>query len=479
MVEEPLQYPLAYPAYLCQPDGGRTGAGGHTDPDNLSGSADQQRRGKRLRTGGPDRGQYEIPRGGQWISFAEEPGKVYTMRAIFGTSGLRDEGVVIAEIDKAIFEDRFRPLEEKRQFGILSVEKRIRILYGEQYGISLSSGVGEGTVVLVRLRLYHRIVQGLTRGAMKEEKGTAGRFSIRDYPEREPACCFYLIPQLCGLFTFKQWCREISFRCIRQHGHDCFSGTEFFSQLQCSGYICAAGDAAEDAFLSGEVFRSLQRFLIGDDTDVIVDFPVQDCRDQSVPYPHLQVGADGTAGEDRRMFRLDSPNFHLGILGFQHFAYAGYGAAGADTGTEAVDGAGYLFEYFKGGMVPVCLCVVRILKLLGDIDFGIFPFHAQRCLEAFFDAGADIPRVVDKDHFRPVVVHQFATLFADRIRHDDDRAVSFHSSHEGKPDALIAAGRLHDDRIGFYLSFPFRFADHIVGRSCFYGAAHVQSLKFH
>ena len=44
------------------------------------------------------------------------------MRAIFGTSGLRDEGVVIAEIDKAIFEDRFRPLEEKRQFGILSVE---------------------------------------------------------------------------------------------------------------------------------------------------------------------------------------------------------------------------------------------------------------------------------------------------------------------------------------------------------------------
>ena len=118
------------------------------------------------------------------------------MRAIFGTSGLRDEGVVIAEIDKAIFEDRFRPLEEKRQFGILSVEKRIRILYGEQYGISLSSGVGERTVVLVRLRLYHRIVQGLTRGAMKEEKGTAGRFSIRDYPEREPDCCFYLIPQL-------------------------------------------------------------------------------------------------------------------------------------------------------------------------------------------------------------------------------------------------------------------------------------------
>ncbi len=170
MVEEPLQYPLAYPAYLCQPDGGRTGAGGHTDPDNLSGSADQQHRGKRLRTGGPDRGQYEIPRGGQWISFAEEPGKVYMMRAIFGTSGLRDEGVVIAEIDKAIFEDRFRPLEEKRQFGILSVEKRIRILYGEQYGISLSSGVGEGTVVLVRLRLYHRIVQGLTRGGDERRK---------------------------------------------------------------------------------------------------------------------------------------------------------------------------------------------------------------------------------------------------------------------------------------------------------------------
>ena len=61
----------------------------------------------------------------------------------------------------------------------------------------------------------------------------------------------------------------------------------------------------------------------------------------------------------------------------------------------------------------------------------------------------------------------------------DDGAVSLHSPHEGKTDALIAAGGFHDDRVGFYHSFFFRLADHIVGRSCLDGAAHVQTFKFH
>ena len=61
----------------------------------------------------------EIPRGGWWTCFEEEPGTVYLMRKIFSTSNLRDEGVVIVGIDKMVFENQFRPLEEKGQAHIL------------------------------------------------------------------------------------------------------------------------------------------------------------------------------------------------------------------------------------------------------------------------------------------------------------------------------------------------------------------------
>lgn len=67
----------------------------------------------------------EIPRGGQWMSFDEKPDTVYMMRRIFSTSDLQDAGVVAIGISKSVFEDQFRPLEEKEHVHIL-------ILYGEE-----------------------------------------------------------------------------------------------------------------------------------------------------------------------------------------------------------------------------------------------------------------------------------------------------------------------------------------------------------
>lgn len=62
--------------------------------------------------------------------------------------------------------------QERGHFGILSVEKRIRILYGEQYGISLSSGEGEGTVVVVRLPA--ELEKDMGRESVQYEKGDRG-----------------------------------------------------------------------------------------------------------------------------------------------------------------------------------------------------------------------------------------------------------------------------------------------------------------
>lgn len=67
----------------------------------------------------------EIPRSAQWMSFDGKPDTVYMMRRIFSTSELQDAGVVAIGINKSVFEDQFRPLEEKEQVHIL-------ILYGEE-----------------------------------------------------------------------------------------------------------------------------------------------------------------------------------------------------------------------------------------------------------------------------------------------------------------------------------------------------------
>ena len=55
------------------------------------------------------------------------------------------------------------------------------------------------------------------------------------------------------------------------------------------------------------------------------------------------MGTNGAAGQDGSVFRLYSPNLNLRIDGFQRFADAGEGAAGADAGTESVNGACNLF----------------------------------------------------------------------------------------------------------------------------------------
>lgn len=46
--------------------------------------------------------------------------------------------------------------DSSSHFGLVSVEKRIKILYGQEYGITVSSQVGKGTVVKVALPAIDR-----------------------------------------------------------------------------------------------------------------------------------------------------------------------------------------------------------------------------------------------------------------------------------------------------------------------------------
>ena len=86
---------------------------------------------------------------------------------------------------------------------------------------------------------------------------------------------------------------------------------------------------------------------------------------------------------------------------------------------------------------------------------------------------------MNQDHFCAVMFDELAAFFADGIRHDDDCLIAADSTDECEADALIAAGRLNDNRIRFDPAFLFSFQDHVVSGSGFDGTADIESFKFH
>ena len=67
-------------------------------------------------------------------------------------------------------------------------------------------------------------------------------------------------------------------------------------------------------------------------------YPIQNSRDHTVTDPHLQMGPDGSSGEDRRMFRFHCPDLYLRVLLSEHLANSGDRTARPDAGAESVDG---------------------------------------------------------------------------------------------------------------------------------------------
>ena len=99
---------------------------------------------------------------------------------------------------------------------------------------------------------------------------------------------------------------------------DGFSREEIKAQLLCS----LEGRTLKNVLL-GEVW------LCGGQSNMDVSF--RGLANQPVADAHLQMRADGSAGEDGGMFWLYGPDFHVGILGFEGFPNACDGTAGADA----------------------------------------------------------------------------------------------------------------------------------------------------
>ena len=64
--------------------------------------------------------------------------------------------------------------EEKGSFGLFSINRRVRLLYGTEYGIRLESEPGKGTIVILRIpKLEHLDETAST--ILERDQETAGR----------------------------------------------------------------------------------------------------------------------------------------------------------------------------------------------------------------------------------------------------------------------------------------------------------------
>ena len=211
---------------------------------------------------------------------------------------------------------------------------------------------------------------------------------------------------------------------------------------------------------------------------MVIDLGVQVFRDDAVADAHLQVRADRAARQDGCVFRLDRPDLELGVLRLEHLADAADRATRAEARAETVDRAADLFEDLGGGVVAVHSGVCRVVELAGNEDSRVVFSHFVRNSLAFRDAVADIARIVYQNDFRAVVLHQLAALLGNRVRHDDLDRVALDRAAQRKADALVAAGRLDDDRVRMEQAAALGVLEHVERGARLDRAADIQTFKF-
>ena len=64
---------------------------------------------------------------------------------------ITDDGAGMTEEAIRELHDTLNQIHPTKGYGIRNVQQRIRILYGEEYGIHINSKIDEGTTVVIRL----------------------------------------------------------------------------------------------------------------------------------------------------------------------------------------------------------------------------------------------------------------------------------------------------------------------------------------
>ena len=188
--------------------------------------------------------------------------------------------------------------------------------------------------------------------------------------------------------------------------------------------------------------------------------------------------SDASAGEDGSVLWFHRPDQRIGICFLKCLADAGYCSACSDAGAETVDLTSRLREDLPCGLRILSLNIGRILELLRNKHLTVLRCQLFSLDPAVIDTFADVSVVVDEYYFRTIMLNELTPLDADRIRHDDDRAVSSDGTDEGKSYALVAAGGFHDYAVRMKPALLLCAEDHVVCRARLDGTSDIKAFVF-
>ena len=181
----------------------------------------------------------------------------------------------------------------------------------------------------------------------------------------------------------------------------------------------------------------------------------------------------GTLGEDRGAFGLYRDDLDLGIPGFQIFAYAGDGAAGADACDKNVDRAvGVVIDLGTGGGT-----MDRGVRGVDELTGDEAAFDLCGKLISLGDRALHALRAVCQHQLRAVCLHQLAAFHGHRLGHHDDDAIALSRGDCRKSDTGIAGGRLNDHGAFLQKSLLLRVVDHRLRDTVLDGACGVEILQ--
>ena len=176
------------------------------------------------------------------------------------------------------------------------------------------------------------------------------------------------------------------------------------------------------------------------------------------------------------MFRLTGTDPDVRIGALQDLSDPGDRPAGTDARAEGIYGAVYLPQDLQPCVLQMGCHIVRVLELVGNEYLLILPGHLRRQFDTVLDTLADIAGVMNELYLGPVLGYQISAFHADRIRHDNDCLIPFDRPYKGQPDALVAAGRFHNNGILTKLSPFLSLFDHLQGCPRFDRTANVHAL---
>ena len=150
------------------------------------------------------------------------------------------------------------------------------------------------------------------------------------------------------------------------------------------------------------------------------------------------------------------------------------GPSASDTGNKAVNIAAHLFPQFTGGPFIMDPGIVRVFKLLGDKNPGIFRRHLPNPLYRPHNAVF----LGSKHQLRPQGFNQLFALFAHVFRHHDLHHIPLEPPYQRDPDSRVAGSRFHDNGTRFQPAIPLGPLYHGQGYPVLYTSARIQKFRF-